>query len=170
MSGHDPYAEPPPRPPKGRVWAVVATVGFLFVALAIWGFAWARDQWSGGGSDARSAPTSASPAPSTTSGDGTTTAPDPATPSSTSSTRREVALPAGARVCDGTADVRVAAGTPRTSCTFATAVRDAWVAAGKGSGTVVAHSAVTDRDYSMTCGGSELTTCRGGDNAVVYLY
>jgi hypothetical protein len=81
-----------------------------------------------------------------------------------------VDLPRGARVCDGSSQVRAAAGTPRTSCTFALAVRDAWVAAGRGDRSVTAHSAVTGQDYSMSCSGSPVTTCRGGNRAVVYLY
>jgi hypothetical protein len=107
----------------------------------------------------------ATPVPQTP---GTTTT--TATPSATTSTRPAVDLPRGARVCDGSSEVRAAAGTPRTSCDFALSVRDAWVAAGEGDRSVRAHSSVTDQDYTMICSGSPVTTCRGGNSAVVYLY
>ncbi|RJO75327.1 serine/threonine protein kinase [Nocardia panacis] len=65
-----------------------------------------------------------------------------------------------------------AIGTPVTSCRFAEEVRKAYAAAASGPGqvTVVAHSPVRDQDYEMTCQGDRVVVCRGGENAVVYLY
>ncbi|MGH2938122.1 MAG: hypothetical protein ACRDPE_08380 [Solirubrobacterales bacterium] len=55
-----------------------------------------------------------------------------------------------------------------TSCPFAEAVEQAYFeTVGSGPGVVVAYSPVTERSYSMTCGGSP-HECTGGDHAVVY--
>lgn len=188
MSEFQPYEpDEPAQPPKTQVRLVMAAVLLTFVALAIWGFTWARGQWGGDEVAATTTVTvtTTPSAPATTAGTPTPSVQiatpvsptaDPTSPSTATSTsspttsRPAVALPRGARVCDGSSEVRAAAGTPRTSCSFAQSVRDAWVAAGKGDRTVRAHSSVTDQDYNMACSGSPLTTCRGGNRAVVYLY
>ena len=65
----------------------------------------------------------------------------------------------------------IAVGSSKTSCAFARNVRDAYVANGWGIDAVlVVHSPVTGKMYEMTCTGLAVVTCRGGDNAVVYLY
>lgn len=173
----DGYDGPPAQPPAARVRTVMAVAALLFLGLAVWGVTWVKGTWGGGGSEPTAAATTttapaatatrtAAPTPSVQTA--TPVVPTATTPAATS-TRPAVALPGGARVCDGTSQVRAASGTPRTSCAFALAVRDAWVASG-GAGSVRAHSAVTGQDYTMTCAGSPLTTCRGGNRAVVYLY
>jgi hypothetical protein len=167
----------------------MAAVLLLVVAVAIWGYSWVRGQLANDAAGkattvtvtarpttARTTPTPsvqvATPVtPTPTSSTATTTATQTSTPPpATATTRPAVDLPRGARVCDGSSQVRAAAGTPRTSCTFALAVRDAWVAAGGGDRSITAHSSVTGQDYSMSCSGSPVTTCRGGNRAVVHLY
>jgi hypothetical protein len=66
----------------------------------------------------------------------------------------------------------VAVGSSRTSCAFAEQVAVAYFSQSRRSGTVVisAYSPVTKTAYKMTCTGSSVVTCKGGDNAVVYLY
>ncbi len=194
MSDFQPYEpDEPAQPPKGRVRLVMAAVLLLVAAVAAWGIGTLKGELTGGTAatvtrtvTATSTPptTTARPTPSVqtatpvvrppTTASPTTTA-TPTTPATTpkttvTTTRPAVTLPGGARVCDGGSGVRSAAGTPKTSCSFAQSVRDAWVAAGQGDGSIRAHSSVTDQDYSMTCSGAPLTTCRGGNNAVVYLY
>jgi hypothetical protein len=184
VTDDQPYEPTQPSPTQVRL--VMAAVVLLLLAMGIWGYSWLRGQWA---NDSAKATTTAT----VTSGPSTSTTPKStptpsvqvatpvqqtpgstpsatATPSVTTSTRPAVDLPRGARVCDGSSDVRAAAGTPRTSCTFALSVRDAWVSAGGGDRSVRAHSAVTDQDYTMACSGSPVTTCRGGNSAVVYLY
>jgi hypothetical protein len=65
-----------------------------------------------------------------------------------------------------------AVGSSQTSCTFAEVVRSTYVNQPRRGGTVVinAYSPVTGEIYRMTCTGSGLVTCKGGNNAVVYLY
>lgn len=60
-----------------------------------------------------------------------------------------------------------------TSCPFARTVRDAYLAtASPGDpASVDAYSPVTGQSYQMRCTGDDRhITCRGGNNAVVYLY
>lgn len=67
-------------------------------------------------------------------------------------------------------------GNKVTSCGFAVNVRDAYVAyLAKQSGadsnvTLKVKSPVTKESYTMTCEGKGPVTCRGGTNALVYLY
>ncbi|WP_079927207.1 hypothetical protein [Mycobacterium sp. AT1] len=65
-----------------------------------------------------------------------------------------------------------AVGSSRTSCAFAEVVRSAYATQPRRGGTVVvnAYSPITGETYRMTCTGSGVVTCKGGDNAVVYLY
>jgi hypothetical protein len=65
-----------------------------------------------------------------------------------------------------------AVGSSQTSCAFAEVVRSAYATQPRRSGTVVinAYSPVTNETYRMTCTGSGVVTCKGGNNAVVYLY
>ncbi len=65
-----------------------------------------------------------------------------------------------------------AAGNDHTSCPFALAVRNAYVASGAdGAPTRLrVFSTVTQRFYAMACAGDQPVTCTGGNDAVVYLY
>ncbi|MBS9535896.1 hypothetical protein KIH27_20130 [Mycobacterium sp. M1] len=83
-------------------------------------------------------------------------------------------LPAGAVECgvSATGTYRGAArGTDTTSCPFVENVRDALNIAGGQVPTVVdAYSPVTGKHYQMSCAMEQVITCRGGVNAVVYVY
>ncbi|WP_442941834.1 protein kinase domain-containing protein [Nocardia sp. NBC_00416] len=90
-------------------------------------------------------------------------------------------LPADAQPCSastqGAAQYGSAAtGTGVTSCEFAEAVRQAYLdpAAGSADGepvSVEAVSPVTGQAYTLECvAAGEVVTCRGGNNAVVYIY
>ena len=65
---------------------------------------------------------------------------------------------------------------PKTSCEFAHAVVDAWVAQGGGNVDLKVASPVTKRTYRVHCVqspanlSSQLTTCRTDTGATVYLY
>jgi hypothetical protein len=65
-----------------------------------------------------------------------------------------------------------AAGTEVTSCPFAEAVRAQYLRQGlRGAPlTLNVMSPVTDQVYVMTCIGSQVVTCTGGNGAVVYLF
>jgi len=56
---------------------------------------------------------------------------------------------------------------PDTTCEFAEAVQSAYQSSG-GSSTVEAYSAVTKKDYEMTCVTGARVTCTGGIGASVY--
>ncbi|MFT3899326.1 MAG: hypothetical protein QM728_03655 [Gordonia sp. (in: high G+C Gram-positive bacteria)] len=77
--------------------------------------------------------------------------------------------PADSTPCDETVGV----GTSVTSCPFAAAVRNAYLAAGsKGEArTVTAGSPVTGQTYTMNCTPERgIVVCRGGNDAVVHIY
>lgn len=92
--------------------------------------------------------------------------------SSSSSATRSGELPAGVRTCAGPSDgISVGRGTDVTSCDFAVAVREAYIAADPdGDVSLEVRSPVTNRSYSMSCSGESVTRCTGGNNAVVVLY
>ncbi len=96
------------------------------------------------------------------------------TPSSSASTataaERSGELPQGASACGGASGgTKAGSGTALTSCPFAQAVRDAYVQAG-GASSLEVRSPVTNKEYTMHCSGGSVTTCTGGNNAVVFLY
>lgn len=95
------------------------------------------------------------------------------TSSSSSSAKRSGKAPSGVTECAGPkAGVAVGRGSEVTSCAFAGAVRDAYVAEKPkgGSARLEVRSPVTDKNYTMTCTGAAVTRCTGGNNAVVVLY
>jgi len=53
-----------------------------------------------------------------------------------------------------------------TTCSFALNVRDEYRSSG-GSSVIEVYSPVTKLSYTMSCGGSSVTTCTGGNNASV---
>lgn len=59
---------------------------------------------------------------------------------------------------------------PNTTCAFAENVRSEWAAAGGGTVTINVYSPVTGATYTMRCIDAPTTVCRGGNNAVVYIY
>ncbi|MBC2590735.1 serine/threonine protein kinase [Rhodococcus aetherivorans] len=65
-----------------------------------------------------------------------------------------------------------AVGSSVTSCEFAEEVRSEYLRQGVRGGvvTIAAYSPVTGRTYTMTCSGTTVVTCSGGNDAVVYLY
>ena len=65
-----------------------------------------------------------------------------------------------------------AAGTDVTSCQFAEAVRAQYLRQGLRAAPVTLNvmSPITNQSYVMTCIGTQVVTCTGGNNAVVYLY
>jgi hypothetical protein len=65
-----------------------------------------------------------------------------------------------------------AVGSSVTSCEFAEQVRLQYLNQPRRNGPVAvdAYSPVTGQDYWMSCSGSGVVTCTGGDNAVIYLY
>jgi serine/threonine-protein kinase len=101
----------------------------------------------------------------------TTTAPAPVTVTQTEAAdpTTNAEPPPESTPCDTTVGV----GTPVTSCQFAAAVRDAYLAAGpKGQARrVTASSPVTGRRYTMNCLPEQgIVVCRGGNDAVVHIY
>ncbi|MEV5836132.1 hypothetical protein [Nocardia sp. NPDC052112] len=94
-------------------------------------------------------------------------------------TTMPVHLPAGAKPCAQLHPAlgrftSSAIGTNVTSCAFAEEVRKAYADAGDGTITdrsVMAHSPVNDRDYTMNCTAADrFVICSGGENAIVYVY
>ncbi|MEB3052345.1 hypothetical protein KV112_21875 [Mycolicibacter sp. MYC123] len=83
-------------------------------------------------------------------------------------------LPPGAVECGvsaGGAYRGAAKGTDSTSCPFVENVRDAFNNSGGQVPSVVeAYSPVTGKHYQMSCAMEQVITCRGGVNAVVYVY
>lgn len=122
-----------------------------------------------------SSPDTTQPTSSTSSEESSTTSSTkPTTTSSTKAkpTRSNVA-PAGVKQCAGpSGGAAVGAGSTVTSCEFATAVRDAYLAAAPDGGiaTVRVTSPVTDKAYTMRCTGADVTRCTGGNDAVVVIY
>jgi len=67
--------------------------------------------------------------------------------------------------------VHAARGNDVTSCPFTINVRAAANAHGGGfPATLDVYSPVTQKHYAMTCAVERVLTCRGGNNAVVYVY
>lgn len=109
--------------------------------------------------DTQSSPSTSSPVPSTT---------PEVSPTASSS------IPATARRCSTSGSDAVAtayAGTERTSCEFAAAVREAYREAGSPSGatSLRAYSPVTRKWYSLSCDGGEPVRCTTTTNAIVHL-
>ncbi|MDF8263885.1 chromosomal replication initiator protein DnaA [Luteipulveratus flavus] len=107
-------------------------------------------------------PTSPSPTPWTQS-----STPPPATSSTAPSPSSTAAgqLPRGVKVCGPNVGA-----SRSTTCPFAQNVAAAVAGHPRtGSFTVNAHSEATKKDYVMHCNGGQVTVCRGGKRAVVYI-
>ncbi|HVO55811.1 MAG TPA: serine/threonine-protein kinase [Solirubrobacterales bacterium] len=72
--------------------------------------------------------------------------------------------PAGSKTCPGTTGLWV---NDVTTCQFAENTRSAYAEAG-GAHEIQSYSPVTGLTYEMTCSGSSLVTCTGGNEAAVY--
>lgn len=103
--------------------------------------------------------------------------PGSGTSTSITTTAEPMSLPTGATVCPAVygpvgAYTSSAAGTLITSCPFAEEVRIAYASAGAAGGArrVQAFSPVTRTAYDMDCAAGRVVTCRGGNDAVVYVY
>ncbi|WP_062979827.1 serine/threonine-protein kinase [Nocardia flavorosea] len=181
----DSYMANAARPPasdregqRSRTMPILAGAGVfvLVVLIAILGFTFLG---SGGEEETPSAaePTGAALTSTRSSAPATSTA--PASTSTTTTTTR-AAVPADAQPCTsasgGGAYGSAAAGTAVTSCEFAEAVRQAYldptVVSAEGEPvSIEATSPVTGQAYTLECVAADgLVTCRGGNNAVVYLY
>jgi hypothetical protein len=173
--------EPAKRPGHSRA-SILAMVATFVVLTLIGTFALTRILGSGdpdpavtsatspSASGSAGGSTSESPEPSATAP--STSAPSPSTQSAAPSTG--VTIPASARRCSTSGSDAVAtayAGTERTSCEFAAAVREAYRKAGTpdGATTLRAYSPVTKKWYSLSCDGGEPVTCTSTTNAVVLL-
>ncbi|GAA3022628.1 hypothetical protein GCM10010528_00930 [Gordonia defluvii] len=102
-------------------------------------------------------------------GSSQTSVPGPVTVTRTEAVPTVADPPPDSTQCDRTVGV----GTAVTSCQFAAAVRDAYLAAGpKGQArTVTAYSPVTGQSYAMSCLPERgIVVCRGGNDAVVHIY
>lgn len=170
-----PSAPVPPAPAPRRGLSAIALVGMLvggvlLGGLCVGGLVMALDGQEQPAAQhttvtATSTPTSESSSP-------TTSPTSSSTPSSTSATRSGQ-LPQGVTACAGPKDgLSVGRGTSVTSCAFASAVRDAYLAQDPqgGSASLEVRSPVTKKSYTMTCSGEAVTRCTGGNNAVVVLY
>lgn len=120
-------------------------------------------------SSSTSTPSSSSSTSSSTSSSSSSTS---SSSSSSTTAERTGRTPSGVSQCAGpSGGVAVGTGTDVTSCGFALAVRDAYVAGGSsGSANLRVTSPVTNKAYTMSCSGEAVTRCTGGNNAVVVLY
>lgn len=181
------YQQPDPdRPQRGRTGPLLIGLGVgialtALVAVAVFWFTGNDDRATVAPTPSPPAQQTAEPAPppepsTQPSVEPSETQPAPTTsaPSATEPTMEP--FPASATVCPVTGPAhgnyaRSAAGTSATSCEFAESVRHTYgLQSKRGDGVVIeAYSPVTEVTYTMTCNGDGLVTCRGGNNAVVYL-
>ncbi|MFQ6226171.1 protein kinase domain-containing protein [Nocardia sp. NPDC002869] len=174
---------------RSKVVPILAGVGVfaVVVILAVLGIQFlggSGDPESTGAADTTGAATTSAPEQTSAAGNSaepsTTSARTSTTTSATTTTRRPD-LPTGAQPCSGSASGgseygSAATGTAVTSCEFAEAVRQAYldptvVSAEGDPVSVEAISPVTGQAYTLECVAADgVVTCRGGNNAVVYLY
>lgn len=178
MSGAD-ATQPPRRRGIGPLATVLLLVGAVvlgaLLAVAALRLLGGDDTGTAGPPRTTTGSTRAPTSSSTSSPSSATTSSSTSESSSSSTTaERTNELPAGATECSGPKDgVAVGRTTEVTTCPFAQAVREAYLATSPGddgSATLSVRSPVTGRRYTMRCTGAVVTTCRGGDNASVVLY
>lgn len=170
-----PMGEPEPGPAHSRN-SIVAMIATFAVLTIIGTFALTRLVGSGDPEPAAQSPSSSvveesGDAPAASSGPSGSPTPE-GSPSASASA--SPAVPAGARRCSTSGSDSVAtayAGTERTSCEFAAAVRDAYRKAGspEGATSLRAYSPVTKKWYSLSCDGGEPVRCTSTTNAIVLL-
>ncbi|MFW0796253.1 serine/threonine-protein kinase [Gordonia sp. CPCC 205515] len=159
-----PYPTIPPEPPRrggrGALPVVLgAAIAVVLLALVGLGAYWLLSGSSGG--DSTAGPTTPTVTQTITPGD--------AAPQSTPTATTQAGPPPGATECAP----GVAIGTSITSCPFAQAVRDEYLRTGPTgqARTIVAYSPVTGSSYSMACTPEgSVVACRGGNDALVYVY
>lgn len=172
---------PPPagRPPKRGVspFALVAMLlgGVLLGGLCVGGTVMALNQDEGESAASQTTVTETSsetPTSTDTPTSSSTSSSTTSSSSTSSSPTRSGELPAGVRSCAGPkSGVAVGRGTEVTSCDFAVAVREAYLAEKpEGDVTLEVRSPVTEESYGMSCSGQAVTRCTGGNDAVVVLY
>lgn len=154
------------------VGAVVLLVAALLVVLVVQ----FRGSGDGGPVARGEMVTVTSTAPAGTATSGSSTSRSTTSTSRTTTTKTLAPEPGGLiEECSdsgGSELPRAGRGTEATSCPFAISVRGAYLdTARPGDPALVeAYSPVTGQRYEMRCTGGEVITCRGGNNAVVYLY
>lgn len=158
---------------NGGVIAVVAVVVALLLVGGVAAFLFLRPGGEGGAPAAggEEVVTITSTAPVETDAPATSTR--PTSPTTTSRAPRPASVLEECSDSGGDLYPRSGRGTDNTTCPFARSVRDAYLGAGHigGAATIEADSPVTGQTYTMRCNGTdEFVVCRGGNNAVVYLY
>jgi serine/threonine protein kinase len=158
--GHTPppygYATPAPQPHHDRSGSPLALIILGIVAVLGIGAAVAA---AAGVFSKESSPSSSTVAETTTPG----SKPKSKKPGHTKK-KEEVTPPADSSPCPGTAGLWVNA---YTTCPFAQNTRSAYAEA-NGAHEVESYSAKTGLTYEMTCSGTALVTCKGGNDARVY--
>lgn len=172
--GPEYYAQQPPMnygPPPSRtpVWAWVLLAVVLTGLFGGLGY-FAVTQLTGSND-----PAPAATRPVTDSESTATTAPRTTAsvrPSPTAVPRQSI--PSNALACPGggTAALSSSAVVGATSCPFAEEVRKAYLGQSKRNATVSvqAWSPITKQWYTMSCTGSDVVKCSGGNEATVYVY
>ncbi len=175
---------------RSRVVPILTGVGVfaVVVVLAVLGIQFlggSGGEETTGAADTTGAVTTSAPEQTSAAGSSaepsTTTSARTSTTTSATTTTRRADLPAGAQPCSGAESGgseygAAATGTAVTSCEFAEAVRQAYldptvVSAEGDPVSVEATSPVTGQAYTLECVAADgVVTCRGGNNAIVYLY
>lgn len=172
-----PQAHQPPRREPGRGVSPAGMVGMLVGGVLVGGLCVGGAVMALNSGDDEPVATSTTVTSTSTSQPTTSTSTSSSTSSSSSSStttvRRTGKLPDGVTKCAGPKQgTSVGRGSEVTSCAFAGAVRDAYLAEDPTSGStkLEVRSPVTKKNYTMTCTGSTVTRCTGGNDAVVVLY
>ena len=165
----------PPREEGPNRSSVLLPLAILVVVVLVAIFAWQLAP-RGGGDDTVASGTTSSQSPS--SGEASSS-PEPTdsgqttpeeSPSAESSGPEKIDMASTAKRCDTVGDTVAYRGNEVTTCDFAVEVAQALAdSAPDLPATVTARSPVTKKDYTMECENTSPVTCRGGDNALVYV-
>lgn len=166
VTPHPVYMTPPPQPPRSLAWMWVLLGVLALGLLGIIGYIWmwpmiVNDTSANQAADETHTmviPAPQVPGPTPAQGGGGDVVP-------AYSTRCASVFPS-------TEFPNSAVGSNVTSCEFSEEVRFEYVSQPQRGGTVTVNalSPVTGQTYTMTCSGSDVVTCTGGNNAVVYVY
>ncbi|MFT3661599.1 MAG: serine/threonine-protein kinase [Gordonia sp. (in: high G+C Gram-positive bacteria)] len=165
------YAPPPPPPQRTSTTNILLIAVIVLILGALIGIgAWVIADKSGSNDDAVAATAPGDATTTVTTVDGTTTT--YTTTQTPTQTWTPSSPPSDNQPCSGYTGVGT--GYPQwTGCEFAANVRDAYVRSGEmgGSRTVNGWAPQQQRNYVMTCGPYQgVIACRGGNQAVVYIY